>query len=64
MAEDNTELIESFKTDHLIIETEEEVAWTLDGEYGGDHMNVEIRNRKQAASIAISSKEDMQLLED
>lgn len=64
LAEDNTELIESFKTDHLLIEAEEEVAWTLDGEYGGDHQNVEIRNRKQAARIAISSGEDMQLLED
>ena len=37
MAEDNTDMIYSFKSKKLMIETEEEVPWTLDGEFGGDH---------------------------
>ena len=34
MAEDNTDLIYSFKTKKLTIESDEEVPWTLDGEFG------------------------------
>ena len=42
MAEDNTDMIYSFKSKKLMIETEEEVPWTLDGEFGGDHTYVEL----------------------
>ena len=42
MAEDNTDMIYSFKTRQLTIETDEEVPWTLDGEFGGNHSYVEI----------------------
>lgn len=37
MQEDHTDLIDSFKTDRIIIESNQEISWTLDGEYGGDH---------------------------
>jgi len=43
----------SFKTDSLVLEAEEEVPWTLDGEYGGSHTHVEIRNEKQALQIYV-----------
>ena len=31
---DNTDLVHSFKSKKITIETEEEVPWTLDGEFG------------------------------
>lgn len=40
-----------FKTPYLKIETPDEVAWTLDGEFGGRHTEVVIENLKQALEI-------------
>lgn len=40
-----------FKTERLVVESEEEVAWTLDGEFGGRHTKADIRNLKQALCI-------------
>lgn len=53
---DNTDLIESFKTDHIVMEAEEEISWTLDGEFGGDHRIARIGARKHAMKIFL--KED------
>ena len=53
---DNTDLIESFKTDHIVMEAEEEISWTLDGEFGGDHRSARIEARKHAMKIFL--KED------
>lgn len=55
MAEDNTDMIYSFKTKKITIETEEEVPWTLDGEFGGDHKYVEIENRHKALNLYLKS---------
>ena len=41
-AEDNTDLIHSFKSARVTITSEEPVPWTLDGEYGGSHTQIEI----------------------
>ena len=49
--EDNTDLIYSFKAKKLSIESEEEVAWTLDGEYGGSPRLVEIENLQRALNL-------------
>ena len=49
--EDNTDLIYSFKAKKLSIESEEEVAWTLDGEYGGSPRIVEIENLQRALNL-------------
>lgn len=46
-----------FKTSYLKFETEEEVAWTLDGEFGGRHTEVIIENLNQALEIMIPLKE-------
>ena len=43
-AEDNTDLIHSFKSARVTITSEEPVPWTLDGEYGGSHTQIEIEN--------------------
>ena len=55
MAEDNTDLIYSFKTKKLTIESDEEVPWTLDGEFGGDHSYVDIENKHKALNLYLKS---------
>ncbi len=48
-----SEFIKSFKTSKIVIESEQEVAWTLDGEYGGSHLKVCIENQKGALEIRV-----------
>jgi hypothetical protein len=47
----------SFKSGNIIFETEKEIAWTLDGEYGGDHNRVELINDKQSIDIKVRRHE-------
>lgn len=44
-------LVITFKTDDIKFETEEEVAWTLDGEYGGNSNTICIKNIAKAINI-------------
>ncbi|MFI3176256.1 MAG: YegS/Rv2252/BmrU family lipid kinase [Eubacteriales bacterium] len=44
------------KIEEVLIESEEYVAWTLDGEYGGDHKKVHIRNCKQALEMIVPQR--------
>lgn len=50
-----SEHIYTFKTSHLVVESEEPVAWTLDGEFGGDHTKAVIQNRNRVLHIKIPS---------
>lgn len=50
---DDTELIYSTKTDRIRLTSPELVPWTMDGEYGGDHTEVEIHNERQAVNIMV-----------
>ena len=50
------ELIYWFKTARLQVESEENVAWTLDGEFGGEHKEVVIEDYKQAMCIMVPRK--------
>ncbi|MBQ9123114.1 MAG: YegS/Rv2252/BmrU family lipid kinase [Lachnospiraceae bacterium] len=45
-----------FKTDRLRVESQVEVDWTLDGEYGGGHWQLLIENKKEAISFRVSEK--------
>lgn len=45
-----------FRTDRLVLESAEPVAWTLDGENGGSHTRVEIRNLCRAVTIRVPQK--------
>ncbi len=47
----DTSLMYCFKTARLEVESEDEISWTLDGEFGGRHTAVLIENRKQTLSI-------------
>lgn len=50
---DDTDMIDSFKTSRLKITSKDKIAWTLDGEYGGDHDEVLIENLKQHVEIVV-----------
>ncbi len=52
---DDSELIYSFKTDEIRFLSKEKVTWTLDGEYGGGHEELMIRNLKCAMNILVPS---------
>lgn len=43
----------TFKTSHIKITSEKEIAWSLDGEAGGAHKVVEIQNHKRAVSFIV-----------
>lgn len=45
--------VHCFKTSSLVVESEEKVAWTLDGEYGGDHQEIQIKNYKRAVPLRV-----------
>ena len=49
----DAECMYSFKTAFLKIESDQEVAWTLDGEFGGKHKNVELTNKQEAVDIIV-----------
>lgn len=49
----DTSAMYSFRTAELTLESEEEVAWTLDGEYGGSHTKVVITNVCKGIDIRI-----------
>lgn len=48
-----SEFIYWFKTAKLTVESKEEVAWTLDGEFGGNHKKVVIEDYKEAMEIMV-----------
>ena len=49
--ENDNELIFSFKTSEMHVESEEEVPWTLDGEFGGSHTDLTITNLNKQITI-------------
>ena len=51
----NSKHFEYFRSSNFRIISEEPLNWTLDGEFGGEHKEVRIKNRKQALDILINS---------
>ncbi|MBQ6807491.1 MAG: YegS/Rv2252/BmrU family lipid kinase [Lachnospiraceae bacterium] len=49
----HSDAIHYFKTSHITIESETPLAWTLDGEFGGEHRKAVIENRKEALEIRV-----------
>lgn len=47
----DTNYMYSFRTKKLVIEAEEAVSWTLDGEFGGEHHQVVIENNQKSVEI-------------
>lgn len=50
---DDTNMIYSFKTRNVKFTAKREIPWTLDGEFGGDHLEVEIKNLQKAVDIQV-----------
>lgn len=50
---DDSDLIYTFKTNEIHFTSKEEVAWTLDGEFGGKHDTLVIKNLKQRVNILV-----------
>lgn len=59
----NTEYVCTFRTKKIKFESDTEVAWTLDGEYGGDHTEVEIENAQKALQIVVPTEKVAELME-
>ena len=59
-------LVENFDTKHMytlkakeiILESKDEIPWTLDGEFGGQHEEVHIINKKQALEILVQEEQE------
>ena len=51
LKEMDTHYMISFRTARLTIEAQQEIPWTLDGEYGGESQNVVIQNHQKALQI-------------
>lgn len=58
----DSKMIEIFKTTTLRISCEEEISWTLDGEFGGEHSVVEIENIKHAVQIMLPRNQEIPLI--
>ena len=53
---DDSNLIYTFKTDCVKFLPEDVIPWTLDGEFGGEHKNVIVKNVHQALEIMVKNK--------
>lgn len=49
----DTAYMYSFKSGRLVIESQDDIAWTLDGEFGGVHRVVTLTNERQAMDIMV-----------
>lgn len=54
---DNTDMIYSFKTKEVRFMAKRSIPWTLDGEFGGEHEEVVIRNLCKAVRIMVPGME-------
>lgn len=52
----NNDYMYCFKTAEITFEAPQEIPWTMDGEFGGSHKRVCIKNRKQAVTIRVPVK--------
>lgn len=53
---DDSDLIYTFKTDCVKFLPEDVIPWTLDGEFGGEHKSVIVKNMHQALEIMVKNK--------
>ncbi len=48
-----SEHIHTFKTSKLVVESEEPLSWTVDGEFGGEHCKAVIENKQRVLDIRV-----------
>ncbi len=59
----DTKYMYTFKTGYITFESLEEIPWTLDGEFGGEHDYVEIENLRQQLGIMVPAEHIEELKE-
>lgn len=52
-----TKMVYSFKTSHIQLRSRSSVSWTMDGENGGEHWSVEIKNHHRKLNILTKEEE-------
>jgi len=52
-----SEYIYTFTTAEVVVESEEPVAWTLDGEFGGEHLTAQVESWHRALEIRVPAEE-------
>lgn len=55
---DDTDMVYSFKTDEVKFTAKERIPWTLDGEFGGDHVEITVKNICKAVEIMVPQSEE------
>lgn len=53
----DTDCMHCFKAEEVHFESEKDIAWTLDGEYGGSHEDVVVKNCEKAIRIIVPAVE-------
>lgn len=61
---DDSDMVYTFKTSELHIMSKEKVAWTLDGEFGGEHDDVTICDLQQRIRIVVDEEEAVKVSKD
>ena len=44
------------KAQNVVVRSRQSIAWTLDGEFGGNHWNVEIKNQHRKVNILVKDE--------
>lgn len=53
---EQSNLIYHFKTSHIVLESQEEISWTRDGEFGGACRRAELRNLRRQLRILVPAE--------
>lgn len=56
--DENSRIVVRFKTDHMVITSDTPVAWTRDGENGGEHTRVEMTDLQQVLDIMTARSQE------
>lgn len=56
----DNEFIESYKTSEITLHSAKLLPWTVDGEFGGDHRKVHIKNRKCSLNMILPDGVDIE----
>lgn len=59
--EDTTNLIDTFKTRKLTVESDEKISWTLDGEFGGAVDHVVIENHQKVLPLVLNPSNEKEI---
>lgn len=55
----NSKYMQTFTASRIVLECEEEIAWSLDGEFGGRHASAVIENMHKAITIMVEKEEEI-----